>query len=64
MVKRSSNSLIPVISLIENGTIDFNEFLILISRIAKDVNNTPDLTQAFKVFDKDGNGFISPAELK
>merc|ERR1712046_54842 len=38
-----------------SGTIDFPEFLNLMAK---------EIKEAFKVFDKDGNGFISAAELR
>jgi len=46
------------------GTIDFPEFLSLMARKMKDVDTEEELVEAFKVFDKDGNGFISAAELR
>jgi len=57
-----------------NGTIDFNEFLVLMKRsnccqrvVDKSRENKTDekeLRQAFKVFDIDGNGVIDAKELK
>ncbi|KAJ7521170.1 hypothetical protein O6H91_19G041100 [Diphasiastrum complanatum] len=47
-----------------NGTIDFPEFLNLMSRKMKDTDSEDELKEAFKVFDKDQNGFISAAELR
>ena len=47
-----------------NGTIDFPEFLNLMARKMKDTDSEEELKEAFKVFDKDGNGFISAAELR
>lgn len=55
-----------------NGTIDFPEFLALMARktaagsSAGTVGEDPDeeLREAFKVFDKDQNGFISATELR
>ena len=47
-----------------NGTIEFSEFL---SKMAGKMAYSPsekDIYDAFRVFDKDGNGFISPAELR
>ena len=47
-----------------NGTIDFPEFLSLMARKMKDTDTEEELIEAFKVFDRDGNGFISAAELR
>ncbi|RZS23110.1 hypothetical protein BHM03_00055972 [Ensete ventricosum] len=46
-----------------NGTIDFPEFLNLMARKMKDTDSEEELKEAFRVFDKDQNGFISAAEL-
>ncbi|CAM6035712.1 unnamed protein product [Sphagnum compactum] len=47
-----------------DGTIDFSEFLDLMARKMKDADSDEELKEAFKVFDKDQNGFISAAELR
>ena len=47
-----------------NGTIDFPEFLSLMARKMKDTDTEEELIEAFKVFDRDGNGFISAVELR
>eukprot|EP00771_Trimastix_marina_P000530 gnl/Trimastix_PCT/155.p1 GENE.gnl/Trimastix_PCT/155~~gnl/Trimastix_PCT/155.p1 ORF type:complete len:383 (-),score=97.39 gnl/Trimastix_PCT/155:62-1210(-) len=47
-----------------NGTIDFAEFLTMMSRKMRDSESEEEIREAFKVFDKDGNGFISAAELR
>ena len=47
-----------------SGNIDFKEFLIMMAKKMKDNNEEEELIEAFKVFDKDGNGFISAAELR
>ncbi|EPQ03106.1 Calmodulin [Myotis brandtii] len=44
-----------------NGTIDFPEFLTMMARKMKDTDRD---REAFRVFDKDGNGYISAAELR
>uniref|UniRef100_A0A8W8NU75 EF-hand domain-containing protein n=1 Tax=Magallana gigas TaxID=29159 RepID=A0A8W8NU75_MAGGI len=49
---------------IGNGTIDFEEFLLMMARKMKDTDSEEELREAFRVFDKDGNGFISAAELR
>ncbi|PSR86743.1 Calmodulin-1 like [Actinidia chinensis var. chinensis] len=46
-----------------NGTIDFPEFLNLMARKIKDTDSEEELKEAFRVFDKDLNGFISAADL-
>ena len=62
-----------------NGTIDFPEFLTMMARQKtlhkrsflnisrrkmKDTDSEEEIREAFRVFDKDGNGFISAAELR
>lgn len=47
-----------------NGTIEFDEFLIMMSRKLKDSDGDAELREAFRVFDKNGDGFISPTELQ
>ena len=51
-------------SLPGNGTIDFPEFLTMMARKMKDTDSEEEIKEAFRVFDKDGNGFISAAELR
>lgn len=63
----SEGELIDMINEVdadENGTIDFQEFLNLMSLKMKDKNSAEQLKDAFKVFDKDQNGFISADELR
>ena len=50
--------------LLGNGTIDFPEFLTMMARKMKDTDSEEEIKEAFRVFDKDGNGFISAAELR
>ncbi|CAH2224281.1 calmodulin [Pelobates cultripes] len=47
-----------------SGTIDFPEFLTLMARKMKDTDTEEEIREAFRVFDKEGNGFISAAELR
>ena len=47
-----------------NGNIEFNEFLKMMAAKMKDTDSEEEIKEAFKVFDKDGNGFISAAELR
>ena len=46
-----------------NGTLEFDEFCNLMSRQMKDSNQESELEERFKLFDKDGNGFIDRDEL-
>ncbi|KAL3874515.1 hypothetical protein ACJMK2_037521 [Sinanodonta woodiana] len=47
-----------------SGSIEFPEFLTLMSRKMNDNETEEELSEAFRVFDKEGNGFISSAELR
>jgi len=47
-----------------NGTIDFTEFLDMMTKHMKETDNEQELREAFKVFDTDGSGKISSGELK
>ncbi|XEV03445.1 hypothetical protein FSHL1_008732 [Fusarium sambucinum] len=47
-----------------NGTIDFPEFLEMMSHKAKGIDYEQELLEAFMVFDHDENGFISAGELR
>ena len=48
-----------------NGTIDFPEFLVMMAPKVTDTDSEEEeIKKAFREFDKDGNGFISPAELR
>jgi calmodulin len=51
-------------TILGNGTIDFPEFLTMMARKMKDSDSEEEIREAFRVFDKDGNGFISAAELR
>ncbi|KAI6078827.1 Calmodulin, striated muscle [Aix galericulata] len=47
-----------------SGTVDFPEFLSLMARKMRDSDSEEEIREAFRVFDKDGNGYISAAELR
>ncbi|KAF9028903.1 EF-hand [Hymenopellis radicata] len=47
-----------------DGTIDFPEFLSMMSKRVPDLDSEEEIRQAFMVFDKDKNGTISASELK
>jgi len=63
----SEGELQDMINEVDNdgsGSIDFPEFLHLMSRKMHDTDTEDEIREAFRVFDKDGNGFISAAELR
>jgi calmodulin len=47
-----------------SGTIEFTEFLTLMAKKMRDSDSEEEITEAFRVFDKDGNGKIGTAELR
>ncbi|XP_019758647.2 neo-calmodulin isoform X2 [Dendroctonus ponderosae] len=47
-----------------NGTIEFNEFLQMMSKKMKDADGEEELKEAFRVFDKNNDGLISSIELR
>lgn len=47
-----------------NGSVDFEEFLQMMVKKTSNTNPQDELKDAFKVFDKNGDGFISSEELK
>ena len=46
-----------------NGAIDFPEFLTLMTKNLEDCDAEDILLESFKVFDRDGSGFIGVSEL-
>ena len=52
------------IELEGNGEINYDEFISILNKREKDVDNEEELLKAFKVFDKEGNGLININELK
>ncbi|ODN05908.1 Calmodulin [Orchesella cincta] len=57
-------NLVNEVELEECGLIEFNEFLQMMSKKMKDAESEEELTEAFKVFDKSGDGLISSSELR
>lgn len=66
LIKRKKNdfNVLKIFKILGNGTIDFPEFLTMMARKMKDTDSEEEIREAFRVFDKDGNGFISAAELR
>ncbi|XP_037953622.1 calmodulin-A-like [Teleopsis dalmanni] len=48
----------------QNGKIEFNEFVDVMTRSNGIVDVEAEVREAFNVFDENGNGFISPDELR
>ncbi len=48
----------------QSGSIEFGEFLQLMRRRMRDTDTEEEMVEAFKVFDRDSDGFISFLELK
>lgn len=46
-----------------NGSIEFEEFLTMMSKKVKENESSNDIKEAFRVFDRDGDGYISAEEL-
>ncbi|ESR46185.1 hypothetical protein CICLE_v10003695mg [Citrus x clementina] len=57
-------NMISEVDVNGNGTIEFGEFLNLMARKMKENEAQEELKEAFKVFDKDQDGYISPNELR
>eukprot|EP01113_Clastostelium_recurvatum_P007184 TRINITY_DN1332_c0_g1_i1.p1 TRINITY_DN1332_c0_g1~~TRINITY_DN1332_c0_g1_i1.p1 ORF type:complete len:153 (+),score=49.56 TRINITY_DN1332_c0_g1_i1:72-530(+) len=55
-----------IVKEVDDGTghVDFPTFLTVMQRKMKHSDNEEDIREAFKVFDKNGNGFISVSELR
>ena len=59
---RINNYSIIVIS--GNGTIDFPEFLNMMATKLDDLDSETEIKETFRLFDKNGDGFISAWELR
>ncbi|CAH1267592.1 CALM1 [Branchiostoma lanceolatum] len=63
----NSNGLNDMINEMDHdgsGTIDFPEFLLVMSKKQQESDSEKEIREAFRVFDKDGNGFITASELR
>ncbi|KAH9729635.1 calmodulin [Citrus sinensis] len=60
--KEEVQEMISEVDFDGNGSIDFLEFLTIMGRKMKE-NVSEELKEAFKVFDRDQDGFISAAEV-
>ena len=57
-------NLVMEVDLDGNGTIEFPEFLEMMKSKAAEVDQESDLREAFKIFDRDRDGYIDMKELK
>jgi calmodulin len=57
-------NMVMEVDLDGNGTIEFPEFLEMMKAKAGEVDQESDLREAFKIFDRDRDGFIDMKELK
>ena len=58
------NEMMREVDLNQDGKIDFDEFMILMTRSSPDTQTEEEVINAFRVFDKEGNGLIASSELK
>ena len=58
------NEMIEEVDLDKNGEVDFEEFITLMNRRSKEIDIEEEVLNAFKIFDKEGNGLISITELR
>ena len=57
-------ALVMEVDINGDGTIDFDEFLGMMKQKAHEVDEDSDLKEAFRIFDRDRNGYIDRKELK
>merc|ERR1711910_137111 len=57
-------NLVLEVDIDGNGTIEFEEFLSMMKKKASEVDEEAELREAFKIFDRDKDGYISMTELK
>ena len=57
-------AMIKEVDLNSDGKIELDEFITLMARNSPDTQTEDEVINAFRVFDKEGNGLIATAELK
>ena len=58
------NDMMSEVDVDGNGNIDFKEFIGLMARKLRDVDNDEELMESFKLIDRNGDGKIDASELK
>lgn len=56
--------MIQEVDINNDGKIDLDEFITLMTKNSPDTQTEDEVINAFRVFDKEGNGLISSSELK
>ena len=56
--------MINEIDIDRSGSIDFNEFMVLMQSKMSEIDNDYEMVESFKVFDKKGDGKICEEELR
>jgi len=62
--EKQLHAMIEQLDADQSGTVDFNEFSQLMYEIMKAPELEEEIKEAFRVFDKDQNGFVSAIELR
>ena len=57
------NEMMREVDLNQDGKIDFDEFMILMTKSSPDTQTEEEVINAFRLFDKEGNGLITSSEL-
>eukprot|EP00817_Percolomonadidae_sp_ATCC50343_P001042 CAMPEP_0117428656 /NCGR_PEP_ID=MMETSP0758-20121206/8311_1 /TAXON_ID=63605 /ORGANISM="Percolomonas cosmopolitus, Strain AE-1 (ATCC 50343)" /LENGTH=114 /DNA_ID=CAMNT_0005215125 /DNA_START=98 /DNA_END=442 /DNA_ORIENTATION=+ len=48
----------------QSGSIDYGEFVLIMSKKTREVETEDEVLEAFRVFDSDGSGFMTPDEFR
>lgn len=56
--------MINEVDVNKSGTIEFDEFLTMMLAKKEETSREEEIKEAFRLFDKDGNGYISACELR
>ncbi len=63
-INQSFNQSINQSLFAGNGEIDFEEFLTMMAKKMREADSEEEVREAFRVFDKDGDGFLTLKELR